>query len=838
MKKLKFSFFILAFFQANFCSFAGGVIIGRESRVTPDERQRYSRFVRFRPANGQTVTLNPPRFSWPFDPKIAVAKYHADTRFTLQISKTKSFAEPDVEIRDTDCNFYNFLPVLKGAKIWYWRVGYRVGSKRKVQWSDVRSFTLADDAVEWNRSDFGRRIDALSGHPRILFNRKTRRDVLAMRKKNPYSAELAEHIIQSADAFMKNKSRGFRAIPQDDSRKLKVQYRTLADGLTRMAFAYLLTGDEKYMACKDKFVLMASWPKGGLSSPEGIREDTNKWETHLTEYLGVFYDWFYDVLTPEERKIIRNSLAWRIDHTLNSFAWKRRGGEEIKRGSIAVSASSHAYQNTMPMIIGSLAVCDELPVARKALAIGLHYIIGITSGMGEDECWKEGPGYGNGKMKWLMDASSYLETTIPSLNLGKNEMYSAYADFFARLTPVGVQHSSFGNRGINELDWGRSRAKNLYRVALFRNDGVALQNSLDSVRRLEEHINAKIYPEIPWIDFALPFYFSEPQPRVETVYSKLFPVEGWVTVSTAPPSDYDAQKNAVSMSFRCSPRGGYGHSFRCENAFDLHAYGITMTVGGGNTANQNQFANATMSHNTVLINGLGQLAAKDRTPAFCGRIIAWKKGDRFIYWAGDATAAYGPKTGLAKFVRHVLFVDGEYFVIYDQLSSDRNTGPARFQWLYHILPYTELDFNPKKFSWRYAIKDTEMVVKHLAHTDDLTFLNLRGREGQFNPVTGEDLRQRNLNKYYPSGKIKKVNGIPPPADANHIWVSHKTPREKMDFLTVLVPFRKGEKPPVIEGGKGLSARITFRGKTKTICFDPAADNKSADIIVRLSEIVD
>jgi hypothetical protein len=460
--------------------------------------------------------------------------------------------------------------------------------------------------------------------------------------------------------------------------------------------------------------------------------------------------------------------------------------------------------------------------------------------MGEDECWKEGPGYGNGKMKWLMDASSYLETTIPGLNLGKNGMYSAYADFFARLTPVGVQHTSFGNRGMNELDWGRSRAKNLYRVALFRNDGVALQNSLDTGRRLKEMKGSTVYPDVPWIDYVLPLYFPEPKPEVETFFSKIFPVEGWVMVNTAPPSDYDAQKNAVSMSFRCSPRGGYGHSFRTENAFDLHAYGNTMTVGGGNTANQNKFANATMSHNTILINGKGQLVAKDikKQPRFCGRVIAWREGDGFVYWAGDATDAYGPKTGLGKFVRHVLFVDNEYFVIWDELSSDGNTGPANFQWLYHILPHVELDFNQKEFSWRYAINDTEMIVKHLAHTDDLTFLDLRGRDGQLNPVTGEDLRQGDLNKYYSSGKIKKADGIAPPADANHIWVGHKTPRKEMTFLTVLAPFRKGEKPPVIEGRSGLSARITFRGKTKTVCFDPTSNANDADIVVRLKEITE
>ena len=60
----------------------------------------------------------------------------------------------------------------------------------------------------------------------------------------------------------------------------------------------------------------------------------------------------------------------------------------------------------------------------------------------------------------------------------------------------------------------------------------------------------------------------------------------------------------------------------------------------------------------------------------------------------------------------------------------------------------------------------------------------------------------------------------------------------MTFLTVLAPFRKGEKPPVIEGRSGLSARITFRGKTKTVWFDPTSNANDADIVVRLKEITE
>ena len=74
--------------------------------IKADPRQQYSRYVRFRPGDGQVVKLNPPRFSWPYFPEIVFKKYYrnANQIFTLQISKTKDFFSLEVEIRNISYN--------------------------------------------------------------------------------------------------------------------------------------------------------------------------------------------------------------------------------------------------------------------------------------------------------------------------------------------------------------------------------------------------------------------------------------------------------------------------------------------------------------------------------------------------------------------------------------------------------------------------------------------------------------------------------------------------------------------------------------------------------------
>lgn len=61
---LTFSVFLSAYQPA--CS--EPVRIGVESRVEDNQRSHYNRYVNWRPANSETVHLNPPRMSWPYWP--------------------------------------------------------------------------------------------------------------------------------------------------------------------------------------------------------------------------------------------------------------------------------------------------------------------------------------------------------------------------------------------------------------------------------------------------------------------------------------------------------------------------------------------------------------------------------------------------------------------------------------------------------------------------------------------------------------------------------------------------------------------------------------------------
>ena len=149
-------------------SFPAPVRIGADAVVPLNPRSEYCRYVNWRPADGETVSLNPPRMSWPYRPDWPKNFGDAMHMFTLQISPNPDCSNPIVNV-ETECNFYNTIPALEPTRTWYWRVGYDAGTAAET-WSEVRSFRIADDATVWDRSALAPENLRVPGHPATAGN--------------------------------------------------------------------------------------------------------------------------------------------------------------------------------------------------------------------------------------------------------------------------------------------------------------------------------------------------------------------------------------------------------------------------------------------------------------------------------------------------------------------------------------------------------------------------------------------------------------------------------------------------------------------------------------------
>ena len=813
------------------------MLIDGRSSLPDDEREYYSRYVNFRPGNGQTVELNPPRFSWPYLADIVPKsnKVPLGQLFTLQISKAEDFRELEVDVQNVPYNFYNMLSPLPDAGTWFWRVGYNVGTDKEA-WSDVRSFTISPSAVRWDRSFLAEPNLASIGHPRILFNPDNIDEIRALRLNHPESTRIAEKIREQADQIIK--THWWKNFPETDRINPDVVgelYSIMSEEMVLVAFAYILFEDKKYFGCKERFLTIASWEKGGWSSPEGItgigleikggpfEERTTGADedaTKTSEHLALFFDWFYNDLNLGERETVIKSLEWRLDHSVNNHHW--RGNKNADRpgimsaSSIALISKSHQFEGTMDNLPVSLALYEHSHIAREAFERSVNYLIGVTNGFGPEEAWNEGSGYGNSKMKWLLNATIIFDSVFPKLQLAKNPYYRTIGDFFIHLAPVGLQHSSFGNGAIGQYRLHENRIMNFRRLAYLTGDSKFLKNQQESL---------KMFP-VPdfrlWTEYVLPYYYKEPKEKEETATSianyRLSKLAGWVTANSGNPNSYDDYQNSVGMLFHCRPRGGYSHSFFNENAFDIHAYGEVITHGGASTANKDAFADQTMSHNSILIDGKGQkqtlyfpLARKKegyrRLPfKRVGYIAAFDQSDDYVYWVGDATNAYAESAPyLERFRRHVLFVNERYFVLFDELRTDPDHAPSTFTWLYHIYPDLEVEFDAKKFEYNYQINRAKVKVRHIADEGALSFENRNGRDNYINPITGEDY-----------SKFENFEGK---MFHNNIWVSTTAPTNETHFLTVIFPFEETTSEPVITRLDNKTVKVTYGDSEDIISFD-------------------
>jgi len=813
---------------------AAGQVVFDSGAATPlDEKQVLPQYIGFRPSDGQVCEVNPPRFSWPYVPGVLppVEGRIDDHAFTLQIASDRAMKKLAVDDTGLKINFYNALPVLRGGKQWYWRVGYDVGTDRE-KWSRVRSFTLAEGAVDWDRTILKNLGRHLRGHPRVLMNADNTPKLLAAMKTNPQCRLIADTITARARSHLRSRSHGrLPASDKKDGGWSAAAFARVGEGVETCAWAFTLTGDRKYLAAKTDALRIASYPPGGVSTPEGALapRGQDKWSTKLTRSLAVFLDRCWDELTESERKQLIDSLDWRIRANTRHFSWRK--GRHINPGGLAVWPRSHQYQGAIWTLAGDVAVYEHSAAAREHAWITLNYLIGVTGGAGDYESYNEGAGYGNWKFETTMLTTLLWNLTIPGLHLERNPYYARVGDFLSRLSPVGTYRSSFGNQGYTAYaDMHETYFRELAMLTGRGQFHANWQACREWRRRSDNHLGGR-QGHLP-TEYVMLATQTPPPPRVEEHPTKLFNISGWVMTGSHPQSSYKTWTDLVGMTFHCRPRGGYSHSFKSENAFDLFAYGKLIAVGGATARNQERLQHDTMSHNTVLIDGNGQVYDVDSPRnAFAGRIIAFAEKDGIVYVAGDATWAYPRIEGLTHCIRHVLFVDGKYFLIFDDIGKDASAKPSRYTWLWHFLPKLDLDYDEKRCELRYAMDDVNVKIRHVGNEGDLEYRTLIGpKQASRNPFTGKDYYD-NLMR----GAKEKKTDLDKDFTQTNIWLTTVQPSRTGQFLAVVTPWKRGMDEPRIEVRDSVVSVIFPGLRKRTFAFTPKA-GATADVVVDVEDI--
>lgn len=554
--------------------------------------------------------------------------------------------------------------------------------------------TLSWDYVmrqEWKCPE---KLDSFVGvHPRYLLN-KTRVETLRVKIKTTHK-KLWEIVEQRAYGYTGK-------LPPSNYQE-QSPMRAAGRDIPWMALAYLMTGDSVHLDNAKRWLLaVCSYPNwhGGRSLGAG----------ECLFGVSVGYDWLYDSLTEWERNYIRKKLVYQAN------LMKRRPQHHDRW------LANHNHVENSGLAAAAFVLYDEVPEAVDWLRqTGLNFRQTFEIA-GPDGASDEGHQY------WAYSTESLLAYAqaardLMGINYYNTKFMKNAADFVIFSTLPDIKAKDYvmcygdARRGYG----GRNPVYILCRLASEYNNGFAQWLAETMIERGIGKDDYRTWSSLIWYDDNVkPISIS----KLPTF--KHFSNIGWITAR----SGWDA--DAVMVGFKCGPFHGHklesyyekqadngwpyrtisgGHCHPDINSFQIYAYGKWLAIDPGY-----ETPKSTKTHNTLLVNGIGQLGEGktwfDREAVGGAKakstIIKTESTCDYDYVVGDAGNIYPASTGLKKFYRHLVYIKPDVILVADELDAAR---PSEFEWRLHA------ESSVEKVSNNYSIVKIDDVVmdSHLVH---------------------------------------------------------------------------------------------------------------------------
>ena len=569
--------------------------------------------------------------------------------------------------------------------------------------------------------------------------------------------------------------------------------RGVGNMISHFAFCYLMTGDEIYLNKAKEWIFTAI-----NFSRWGPYPDLAK--AHLLYGVSLAYDWLYHNFTPAEREMIRNRLA---HEARLMFLASIKTGEYKTMWWYKAYLQNHLWVDMCGLATAGFALYGEVPDAEIWINQAHSKFLKILEALGTDGASHEGVGYWSYGVEYLL---KYLDLAKQLLGcdlfnntwLRKTIYYRLYMSL-----PRGMWKDSMTIVNIADCpmrDWyGPDYI--LRKLATEYKDGYAqwLAEELDKA--------GVVSPVSGWLNILWYDPTVKPTPPYDLPTMKHFDDLGIVVMR-----DSWINENILFV-FKCGPFIGHsalkkfnydpggGHVHPDVNHFILVAYGKWLIVDDG------YLSKWTRQHNTIVFNIDGREVGQ------LGEGSMWFKGDEVIkrkrisaiirvesnpifdYVIGDAYNIYPDIVGLKKFLRHVIYLKPDIFIIIDEIETTRPQVP---EWLLH---YDGTLRNIGQNTFILTNGDVNLKI-------DVVLPH----EFRYEIYEQIGVRERGQEKRLPTLKI-----VP-------LQKSNKT-----IIIVVLHPAKSGNEHPSImeihENGK-LGLLIKYKGEEKKILFNFARKKRN------------
>lgn len=660
---------------------------------------------------------------------------------------------------------------------WYWRVGYATEKGTESPASQWRAFEVSE--TDKDKIDIPRNLE----HPYLYFTKATL-PALKGKLERPECKKFKDGLMLKAGQLLadtppvpscKELDLPFKNVNTQHGGYLSLGHR-MRPALETLGLVYQLTGDRRYADKAKELMLKLATLERWNGSYDFYHP---KWNSalengELCKSYATCYDWIYETLTPEERKVLVAGLVKNgIDPLKDWFDPNRYC--ELPRHQMP-------YRNWVMVCCGgagvaSLAIVNEHEDAKKCVRL-------IRDRMRSWIAYRGGD--------WAIRDSSPSERKPFELiepNFDQDGGYVESISYFVYATRMASYYMS-ALENVSGVDLFKLLPDNaLDPFVYFMYEGGVAGKDISDPRFGDS--NEIIFPEIVAImaarrnDPVAQWLFGklgggEPgnistfleyspaipavQPKVDGV--KLFRGIGQVVMRSGWGPDQDMLAIKYHQNRGHLDIGG----------FTLFALGKELAIDSGSgpypSRRYRDYLSVTEAHNVVMVDGKRQRKAD-------GEILSYFKTPSSAYVCGELKNAY--PEGLESWRRHVLFLRPDCYVMLDEM---RGRQPHSYDWLFHN--GGELSASSgKNYDWRIynagglSIEPDCIKVKN----GDARLLVKMAGHGKMKAETvkldfPEEERKYSYVKIHPEGKVKDF-----------------------DFLTLLLPYADDEE---LDGVKEIS----------------------------------
>lgn len=475
--------------------------------------------------------------------------------------------------------------------------------------------------------------------------------------------------------------------------------RGIGNNMEHLAIGYLLSGNETYYELAVKWAKeVCSW----VSWPEA----NDLVGSHDMIGLATVYDVFYHKLDTETRELIRNKIILQLE-----FLYE--GVNNLDSGI----AQNHTLMKAIGLLVGALAIYDEFEPAKAFVTLAKKTIDQYLSLWGPDGAYFEGYGY----WEYFLEYSfRYMDLARKFFNVNhyEKEYFRKTADYgMYMLLPMEswTKEECITNLADSDLShwYGPSY---LFRklAAEYKNENI--QWCATKVRDSGIDALAAMWLSLLWYDTELPEVpYGDKMPTM-----KHFEDLGIISSRT----DWSGKETA--LTFICGPAMGHninilnqtdpyvdwgaGHRHNDNNHFTIFANGEWLINDNGYST-----AKKTSNHNTLLINGKGQLGEGstwfDSTQEKRANIRVKKaiSTPEYDYFIGDAAESYPKDTALKTYDRHMIFLKPDVLIVIDNIRTGK---PASFE--LRFFPQAQNGVIRMDGSYQSIGKNTRLRIEPLA----------------------------------------------------------------------------------------------------------------------------